>query len=309
MNFGSAQFSVWQQGTIMHVIRAESAGFCLGVSLALRHLDKALEARATTPEQGPEGARPRLITLGPIIHNPLVMDDYARKGVLCLNDLAGIAPGDQVVIRAHGIPREVEGRLKAIGATLVDATCPKVKIAQLAIAKQTRKGGSLLLFGESDHPEVKGLISYAEHDALVFASLEALRGLGLAPDEQYFLAAQTTQDQNIYAAAAEYLKERLGHDLPVLDTICDATRKRQTEVLTLAKSVDAMVVVGGLNSGNTKRLAELAASQGIRAIHVERPEDLDVTLLRGAQTVGLTAGASTPEEHILAMYRFLQSLP
>ena len=295
----------------MHVIRAESAGFCLGVSLALQHLDKALSSRATAPGQTPppKEALPRLITLGPIIHNPLVMDEYAQKGVLCLDDLEGILPGDQVVIRAHGIPREVEARLKAIGAAIVDATCPKVKIAQLAIAKQTRKGGSLLLFGEYDHPEVKGLISYAEHDALVFASLAELQNINLTPGKHYFLAAQTTQDQHMYAAAAAYLKERLGHELPVLGTICDATQMRQSEVLALAKDIDAMVVVGGLNSGNTKRLAELAATQGIPAIHVERPEDLDTTLLRGATTVGLTAGASTPEAHILAMHHFLRSLP
>ena len=284
----------------MHVIRAESAGFCLGVSLALQHLDKALSARATASRQAPtpNEALPRLITLGPIIHNPLVMDEYAQKGVLCLDDLDGILPGDQVVIRAHGIPREVEARLKAIGAAIVDATCPKVKKAQLAIAGQSSLGKILLLFGEADHPEVQGLIGYANGRAHVFGSLQELEELPLDAGKDWFLAAQTTQDRGAFEEAARLVRRRLGRDIPVLSTICNATRTRQEEAEALAAQVDIMVVVGGRNSGNTRRLVEVAAARGTPVVHVEQASDLDPRQFVGLAVVGLTAGASTPERHI-----------
>ena len=144
----------------MDVIRAKTAGFCMGVSLALQKLDTALDEAAAV--EGPQG---RIRTLGPIIHNPQVLAHYEAKGVLCVRDAAELRPGDRVIIRAHGIPRQVEERVRAGGALVVDATCPKVKKAQLAIARATRQGATLLLFGEADHPEVRGLVYYAHGPA------------------------------------------------------------------------------------------------------------------------------------------------
>ncbi len=286
----------------MHVIRARSAGFCLGVSLALRRLDKEL---ADFQASGSGG---RLVTLGPIIHNPLVMEHYAQKGVVCEHDPATLRSGDRVVIRAHGLPREVEALLGQSGASIIDATCPKVKKAQIAIAKEAEQGGSLLLFGEREHPEVRGLLSYAGPGALVFGDLAELETLPLAPGIPYFLAAQTTQERTIFKQARAYLQQRLHRDIPVLDTICDATRKRQKEAIALAAQVEAMIVVGGRNSGNTRRLAEVAKAGGIPAIHVERPEECAPDMLAGFSVVGLTAGASTPDAHIDAMQWYLETL-
>jgi 4-hydroxy-3-methylbut-2-enyl diphosphate reductase len=241
------------------------------------------------------------------------MQRYTEQGVLCEDNPAAIAAGDRVLIRAHGIPREEEALLRNTGAVLVDATCPKVKKAQLAIARASAEGGVLLLFGEKTHPEVQGLLSYAENPALVFGDLPELEALPLDPSTHYFLAAQTTQDRSLYQRAGRRLAEKLGKEVRTLDTICDATRDRQQEVLSLCAKVQAMVVVGGFNSGNTRRLAKVARSRGIPTVHVEQisditPEILDQVLGRVC-VVGLTAGASTPDEHIDAMRVYLEDLP
>lgn len=287
----------------MQIISAQSAGFCLGVSLALKSLDREL---LDWQKQG----QGRLLTLGPIIHNPLVMQSYAEQGVIMIEDPGEARPGDRVVVRAHGITREQELAVKQAGVRLVDATCPKVKKAQIAIGRTSARGGTLLLFGERDHPEVRGLLSYAGTQALVFGSLEELEKLELDPALPYFLAAQTTQERHIFVEAAQRAAKRLGRSLRVLETICDATRARQDEVEELCAVVRAMVVVGGFNSGNTRRLAEVARSAGVPALHVERSTNLEGTgleMLRASKgPIGLTAGASTPQEHIEAVKQFLE---
>lgn len=291
----------------MQVIRAKTAGFCLGVSLALKRLDREAEAL------GKDGGPNRLFTFGPIIHNPLVMRAYAERGVLCDDNPDTMRAGDRVLIRAHGIPKDIEDTLRRSGASVSDATCPKVKRAQVAIAKMHAKGGSLLLFGERAHPEVCGLLSYAGEDALVFGSLAELESFDLDPRRSYFLAAQTTQERTLYQQAADALRERLGRTVKNLDTVCDATRERQQEVIDLCGRVEVMVVVGGYNSGNTRRLAEVARARGVLSLHVEQVDDITREMRKeffdGAALAGLTAGASTPETHIDAMQRFLESLP
>lgn len=291
----------------MQVLLARAAGFCLGVGLALKHLDKEL---AAFRKRG--GARAgRLITFGPIIHNPLVMRRYEDQGIVCEDDISRIREGDRVVIRAHGIPCDVEQRLREAGAILIDATCPKVKKTQLAIAGVRSKKARLLLFGESEHPEVRGLLSYARKGSRVFGSPAELEALELGM-ESYFLAAQTTQDRNTFHEIRRLLHERLGKPVRTLDTICNATRDRQQGVIELCGKVRAMVVVGGFNSGNTRRLAEVARANGVHAVHVEQPDDFSEEQkaeLGRHDAVGLTAGASTPQAHITAMQEYLRQLP
>ncbi|MDR2161797.1 MAG: 4-hydroxy-3-methylbut-2-enyl diphosphate reductase [Desulfovibrio sp.] len=283
----------------MRVIRARTAGFCLGVSLALRRLDRELAALD-------QGAGHRLLTFGPVIHNPLVMRRYADLGVQSVENPAQIRPGDRLVIRAHGLPRLLEEKLAARGAVLVDATCPKVKKAQTAIALQSGEGRALLLFGEREHPEVRGLLSYAARGARAFTRPEEALCLPLGEEEDYCLAAQTTQERSLFEETARLLRGRLGSRLTVLDTICDATRQRQKEALSLAKRVDVVIVVGGRNSGNTRRLAEVVRSRGAEAIHVEQAADLAPAMLRGRSVAGLTAGASTPKSHINEVQKLLE---
>lgn len=272
----------------MRVIRARKAGFCMGVGLALRKLDAAVAGN-------PPG---QVATLGDIIHNPQVLESYARQGVKRLRSPQEAEPGMTVLIRAHGVPRDVEASLRAAGVRVSDATCPRVKEAQLAIARATAGGGLLLLYGDAEHPEVRGLLSYAEGPALVFASRDEMDRLcsGRCPEaERVVLAAQTTQDRPVFDALRKELYAAMDKRLVVLDTICDATRQRQEETLRLAGQVDAMVVVGGRKSGNTRRLAEIATGSGVPTLLVETGCELDPAFFARASVVGLTAGASTPK--------------
>jgi 4-hydroxy-3-methylbut-2-en-1-yl diphosphate reductase len=279
----------------MKLLRARTAGFCMGVDLALRKL------AALIGQDGP------ICTFGPIIHNPQVLAEYAAKGVATVENPEDIAPGATVVIRAHGIPEPVRRAIQARGAALVDATCPKVKKAQTLIAAQARQGKVLLLFGEEDHPEVKGLLSYATAGAHVFGSMDELAALHLPQDPTYFLAAQTTQDEQEFMRIQHYVADRFGTGLTVLSTICDATRNRQQEAMDLAALVDCMVVVGGRESGNTRRLAQVARTAGAACIHVETADELSPEMLAGKHTIGLTAGASTPKKIIDHVQKVLET--
>ncbi len=281
----------------MEVILAHTAGFCMGVSLALKKLDTALEGE----QQG------RICTLGPIIHNPQVLEYYAGLGVHCLTSDDAVNKEDYIIVRAHGIPQHEEARLMQSGATIIDATCPKVKKAQLAIAKATKNGSELLLFGEEDHPEVRGLLSYAIHGSHVFDSLEKLYTIKLAPSTSYVLASQTTQDGKIFADINTYLQDKL-QSLPVLSTICHATQERQEEIMRIATEVDAVVVVGGKASGNTCRLADVASAKGIPTWHVETVHELDPEKFSLFSRIGLTAGASTPKRLIDEVHSFLANI-
>ena len=282
----------------MNIIVAETAGFCMGVDMALRKLDSLLQS---------PGQASRVFTLGPIIHNPQVLQEYATRGVSQVDDPAILEAGQTVVIRAHGIPRNIESALQNKGVQIVDATCPKVKKAQLLIAKQAAAGRLLILLGEADHPEVRGLLSYAASGACVVDSEKELEELLQDHPGPCFLAAQTTQDQELYARMAIMLRQRLEPEIPVLNTICAATMNRQTEARAIAGQVQAVVVVGGRESGNTRRLVQVVEQAGIPCHHVEIADELPLERLHGLEKVGITAGASTPKSVIQAVVRRLQN--
>lgn len=272
----------------------------MGVSLALRKLRQALEEH--------DARQGRIAMWGPIIHNPQVLAEFEAQGVRRLSQLEEVQPGDMVLIRAHGIPLAEEEALRRKGAAILDATCPKVKKAQLAIADATRHGAPLLLFGEAEHPEVRGLLSYASGPYHVFASLNELPSVASDTASEVVLAAQTTQDLAGFAAAAEALR-RLIPNLRVLSTICEATSKRQKEVMDIARQVDMMIVAGGRQSGNTRRLVDVARAEGVTTLHVETPAELvSANRFRKDAIIGLTAGASTPPALVDAMQHFLECL-
>lgn len=282
----------------LKVVLAETAGFCMGVDLALRRLDKLVASAAGGP----------IYILGPIIHNPQVLKKYAEQGVIIAESPDDVPDGACVVIRAHGITRQVEASLRARDVVIKDATCPRVKKAQLLIGRHTADGQELLLYGEDDHPEIKGLVSYAAGDHFVFDSEEELTAYGLAKGKAYVLAAQTTQDRVVFDAFSERLSVDPDMDVTVLKTICDATKLRQREACKLSSDVDFMVVVGGYNSGNTRRLAQVVTEQGTPCKHVETVAELSLDELRGYSRIGVTAGASTPRHLIDEVLEALSAL-
>ena len=282
----------------MEVILAETAGFCMGVDLALRRLDKLVAKGEGRP----------IYILGPIIHNPQVLQRYADKGVIMVRDPEEIPGGAFVVIRAHGITRQVEERLRARDVRIKDATCPRVKKAQLLIGRHTDSGSELLLYGEAEHPEVAGLVSYARNGHFVFGSDEELQTHDLSREKRYVLAAQTTQDRVHFERIARNLSEERGLNVVVLETICDATKLRQAEARQLAAEVDFMVVVGGYNSGNPPKLAQVVSAAGTPCKHVETIDDLPLAELAGYAKIGVTAGASTPRSLIDKVLAGLRSL-
>lgn len=279
------------------VIRAETAGFCMGVDLALNKLDSLIEKEKTAP----------IYILGPIIHNPQVLEDYSNKGVITADSPDEVPAEAHVVIRAHGVPKQVETSLRERGVHVIDATCPKVKKAQLLIKRNTEDGRILLLYGEDSHPEVKGLLSYAPSGTFLFDSFEELKKVKLDKKKQYCLAAQTTQDRMIYDQASKFLQDQ-EYDVTRLQTICDATRQRQQEAIVIADNVDHMIVVGGRISGNTRRLVQVVEGQGTKCTHVEVAEELPLDELKKCNKIGLTAGASTPKHLVDAIRHILESL-
>ncbi len=266
---------------------ADTAGFCMGVSLALQKLDKALA----------ENVKDRICTLGPIIHNPQVLEQYKEKGVVFLEEAGQARAGDRVIIRAHGIPVEKERELNHLGAIVIDATCPKVKKAQQAIHKMS-SSNHLLLFGEPDHPEVEGLLSYAQGSWDIIESEAHLDSLQVWPEKRYMLTAQTTQDRTQFESMREILSAHLGPNLQIADTICEATRNRQLEAIHIAREVDFMIVIGGKISGNTRRLVQVIEDQNVPTQHIETEQELEKRKLSEYSRIGITAGASTPGDII-----------
>jgi len=273
---------------------AKTAGFCMGVR---RAVEVALDAANT--QKGP------IHTYGPLIHNPQVLEILAERGVTVLYDIAGSTPGS-VVIRAHGVPPQVKQSLADAGCAIIDATCPRVIKVQTVISKYAKKGWATIIVGDKDHPEVVGLLGYAEGIGYVISHPDDLEELSSL--ERGIVVAQTTQDGVLFDSIARTIVKRFPH-FKVFNTICDSTLKRQAEIREMAANLDAVVVVGGHDSGNTRRLAQVVEQEGVRAFHIESEEELNCEEIKPLAAVGITAGASTPNWVIKNVYRTLEALP
>jgi 4-hydroxy-3-methylbut-2-enyl diphosphate reductase len=265
---------------------SDCAGLCSGVERAL----------GLTYEAAQDAPAP-VNTLGPLIHNPGVIADLKARGVGVIADVAQVRSGT-VVLRSHGVPREIKETLLASELTIVDATCPFVTAAQEKAARLKAEGYLVVILGERDHPEVLGLRSYAGEDSLVVESPEDLPAK--LSGKRVGVVVQTTQSQERLAELVAHLARRT-RELLVHNTICSATEQRQAAAMALASEVDCVVVVGGKESGNTRRLAELCVAQQPCTYQVESAEEIDPAWFRGVKTVGVTAGASTPPEQIEAV--------
>lgn len=278
----------------MKVRLAKKAGFCMGVR---RAMELALEASYRHPDP--------IYTHGPLIHNPQVLRMLEKKGITILEE-AGSAQEGTVIVRAHGIPPQEFERLQQSGFRVIDATCPRVIKVQAIIKKYFQEGYTPIIVGDQDHPEVIGLLGFAPGRGIVVSGLDQVPAL---PEmDRVIVVAQTTQDETLFQEVVEALRQRYPEVL-VFNTICNATRDRQAEVRQLARESEALVVVGGFNSGNTRRLVGIARSVGNPCFPVETDEELDRRELGRFRTVGVTAGASTPNWMIRKVVQELEAIP
>ena len=268
----------------MGVKLAKTAGFCMGVK---RAVDMVIDMAR-------QKGREIIYTYGPLIHNPQTVELLRKRGIVPIGSLDEIdctPAGAVMVVRAHGISPAERMKIKEKGFRIIDATCPKVAHVQAIIRKHAAAGFTVLIAGDREHPEVNGLLGFAGEAGIVLDAPEEVERL---PElAKVCIVAQTTQNMDEYAAIVRGIRKRFP-DAVVFDTICDSTEKRQTEIKALAAGTDAVFVVGGRNSANTRRLAELAKLQGKPAFHIETADELRRIDIKPYRRIGVSAGASTP---------------
>ena len=270
----------------MQIILAKTAGFCFGVNRAVKLTYELLE-------QG----RP-VATLGPLIHNPQVVEDLESKGAITCDSVDDVPDGCEVVIRSHGVGQSVYDKISTRRLAYHDATCPFVTKIHKIAARAGAEGAMLLVAGDAKHPEVQGIVGHTTGKVEVFANLVELEKLlpELTQQKSIFAVAQTTFNVQSWETCKEFLKNQCTN-AKIFDTICNATWARQQEAEDLSQKCDHMVVIGGHHSSNTQKLLQVAA-QHTKAINVETADELDKDWLNGARIVGVTAGASTPSSII-----------
>ncbi len=278
----------------MRVKLARTAGFCMGVR---RAMDMTLRSIA---KHGRE-----LLTFGPLIHNPQVLEVLRGKGVETCQSPVSIESNQAVIIRAHGIPPRTRQAIKRRGATIIDATCPKVLNVQSIVRRHARKGGFIVIVGDANHPEVVGLMGYAEGESMIISNREDVEKIPHGKD--LCVVAQTTQNQARYERIGREIRERFP-GAEIYQTVCDSTQRRQDEAVKMGASVDAMIVVGGKNSANTTRLTEQIRESGTPVFQVETDDEIDPSWLSGFEVVGITAGASTPNWIIQRVVRKVEDI-
>ena len=268
----------------MQIILAKTAGFCFGV-------DRAVEMVNESVRRGNKTA-----TLGPIIHNRHVVERFLKQGVRELDSPEQAEPGETVIIRAHGVPKQVQQALCARGVPVLDATCPFVKKIHTIVKNETQKGRKIIIFGSPAHPEVEAIASFCREPLIVQSPEELENWLREAPERRHLpisMVSQTTSSQKMWKSCAEIAK-KVCTNCEIFDTICRATEMRQEEAAILSQKCDAMVVVGDARSSNTGRLAMICEQYCKKVSLVDQADDLEMSLFSGANTVGITAGASTP---------------
>ncbi len=276
----------------MRVVVAQHAGICYGVERALKLAGEAADASG------------QVHTLGPLIHNPQAVQALRDRGVEVATSVEDV-PAGTLVIRSHGVDPAVIEQAGTAGLTVIDATCPFVSTAQRHAADLAREGYAVVIVGEAEHPEVEGILAHAGGNALIVQRAEDLPER--LPSKRVGVVVQTTQSSSRLHEVVSALLGRVS-ELRVFNTICSATAKRQKAADELARTVDVMIVVGGRNSGNTTRLAEICRAVNTRVHHVETADEVEASWFDGADVVGVTAGASTPDEQIAGVIAAIEAL-
>ena len=280
----------------MKVELAKSAGFCFGVEKAVN----------TVYEEAKKG-NDIVYTLGPIIHNEEVVKDMKKRGVeaVKIEDLASLPKGT-VIIRSHGVSRDIFNFVKRSGHRVVDATCPFVKKIHAIVSVQSGKGKTVVIIGNPEHPEVMGIRGWGDENTYAVENIEQFINLELKKDKEIIIVAQTTFNHKKFQEIIDKIS-LLGYDVRCFNTICNATQERQAEAKNIASNVDAMIVIGDKKSSNTGKLVEICQEECKNTVFIQTLEDLDYDALLSVDSVGITAGASTPKHIIEEVQNIVRS--
>lgn len=278
------------------VITAKSAGFCFGVK------------RAVDMVYAEADKNNRVFTLGPIIHNEQVVEDLEKKGVKVIDSVNDIDKGENttVIIRSHGVPEKVIDMLREKKVNIVDATCPFVSKIHKIVKKASEEGKTVIIIGSDNHPEVDGIKGWCVNEPVVLESVEEARKFTSDSTKKLRVVSQTTFNYKKFKDIVDILSKK-SYDIDVMNTICNATEERQTEAGTIARQSDAMLVIGGKHSSNTQKLYEICRKECENTYFIQTLDDLDLKQFQSFRSVGITAGASTPNNIIKEVQSYVRN--
>ena len=266
----------------MEITVAKSAGFCFGVQRAVDSVYKELEENSG-----------KIYTFGPIIHNEQVVEDLNKKGIEVIDtveQLKEIKEGT-VVIRSHGVAKEIYDILEQQKLKMVDATCPFVKKIHNIVLDESNNGKTIIIIGNDNHPEVEGIKGWVNGEVIVINKEEQIEKLSLPEQTKACIVSQTTFNHNKFKYLVEIIRKK-GYDITVVNTICNATHVRQVEARKISSKVDGMIVIGGKNSSNTQKLYDICRNECENTFYVQTVKDLNLHELKSLKSIGITAGAS-----------------
>ena len=272
----------------MEITVEKSAGFCFGVQRAVDSVYKELEENSG-----------KIYTFGPIIHNEQVVEDLNKKGIEVIDtveQLKEIKEGT-VVIRSHGVAKEIYDVLEQQKLKMVDATCPFVKKIHNIVLDESNNGKTIIIIGNDNHPEVEGIKGWVNGEVIVINKEEQIEKLSLPEQTKACIVSQTTFNHNKFKYLVEIIRKK-GYDITVVNTICNATHVRQVEARKISSKVDGMIVIGGKNSSNTQKLYDICRNECENTFYVQTVKDLNLHELKSLKSIGITAGASTPKNII-----------
>lgn len=281
----------------MEVKLAKSAGFCFGVNKAMEKVYEQIEK-----SQGK-----KIYTYGPIIHNEEVVKELDSKGVEVIESLEELDTKEKgiLIIRSHGVARDVQDQMTAAGFTVIDATCPFVKRIHKIVEKESAQGRKIVIIGNPGHPEVEGIKGWCAEDAVIVETAKEAEVFSEETDKKLCIVSQTTFNYNKFKDIVEIFEKR-GYDINVVNTICNATQERQTEAKEIAAQADAMIVIGGTHSSNSKKLYEICKGECENTHFIQTLDDLNLELPKSVRLVGITAGASTPNNIIEEVQNYVR---
>ena len=276
---------------------AKHAGFCFGVDKAVEIVQEEIKKSNDKP----------IYTYGPIIHNEQVVEDLELKGVRAVgdDDIGKVPPG-VMILRSHGVSKEAEARLKAAGFDIIDATCPFVKRIHRTVDKESKNGGNIIIVGDEKHPEVQGIMGWCNKRPYCRTDISGADAIPYPKDERITIVSQTTFNYNKFQEIVDYIDKK-GYYINVVNTVCNATEERQEAARELACRADCMIVIGGANSSNSRKLYEICREECEITYFIQTLDDLHLELPKSVRLVGITAGASTPNNIIEEVQNYVRN--